>query len=309
MKIQAVAQGSSTRGLLSIVLAAVLWGTVGVAIKALYGLADTNPLSIGFFRLAIAVPALFWACWLTLGVRMFRVAWRDLALMLLLGAMMALYQVCYFGAIAQVGVAIAVLVTLCIAPVVVALLSLWLFREKLTLRLILALTFALSGTALFVDFQPHGGAQGNAVLGVLLALGSAFGYAVVTLCSRTLARRYHPLQSLTIGLGAGAMILLPFAIANGFVINYPVVGWVLLLYLGLVPTVLAYVLFLSGMRYTTATVASITTLLEPMTSTLLAWLFFKEQLSLLGLLGGILLLGAIVLLFTGSQKDCLPTRG
>jgi DME family drug/metabolite transporter len=57
------------------------------------------------------------------------------------------------------------------------------------------------------------------------------------------------------------------------------------------------------MRYTTATVASITTLLEPMTSTLLAWLFFKEQLTLLGLLGGILLLGAIVLLFTDSQKD------
>lgn len=302
MKIQAVAQGSSTRGLLLIVLAAVLWGTVGVAIKALYGLADTNPLSIGFFRLAIAVPALFWACWLTLGVRMFRVAWRDLALMLLLGAMMALYQVCYFGAIAQVGVAIAVLITLCIAPVLVALLSLWLFREKLTPKLILALTFALSGTALFVDFQPHGGAQGNAVIGVLLALGSAFGYAVITLCSRTLARRYHPLQSLTIGFGTGAMILLPFAIANG-VVNYPVVGWVLLLYLGLVPTVLAYVLFLSGMRYTTATVASITTLLEPMTSTLLAWLFFKEQLTLLGLLGGILLLGAIVLLFTDSQKD------
>jgi DME family drug/metabolite transporter len=302
MKIQAVAQGSSTRGLLLIVLAAVLWGTVGVAIKALYGLADTNPLSIGFFRLAIAVPALFWACWLTLGVRMFRVAWRDLALMLLLGAMMALYQVCYFGAIAQVGVAIAVLITLCIAPVLVALLSLWLFREKLTPKLILALTFALIGTALFVDFQPHGGAQGNAVIGVLLALGSAFGYAVITLCSRTLARRYHPLQSLTIGFGTGAMILLPFAIANG-VVNYPVVGWVLLLYLGLVPTVLAYVLFLSGMRYTTATVASITTLLEPMTSTLLAWLFFKEQLTLLGLLGGILLLGAIVLLFTDSQKD------
>ena len=302
MKIQAVAQGSSTRGLLLIVLAAVLWGTVGVAIKALYGLADTNPLSIGFFRLAIAVPALFWACWLTLGVRMFRVAWRDLALMLLLGAMMALYQVCYFGAIAQVGVGIAVLITLCIAPVLVALLSLWLFREKLTPKLILALTFALIGTALFVDFQPHAGAQGNAVIGVLLALGSAFGYAVITLCSRTLARRYHPLQSLSIGFGTGAMILLPFAIANG-VVNYPIVGWVLLLYLGLVPTVLAYVLFLSGMRYTTATVASITTLLEPMTSTLLAWLFFKEQLTLLGLLGGILLLGAIVLLFTDSQKD------
>src|SRR4028118_395376 len=125
MKIQAVAQGSSTYGLLLIVLSALLWGTVGVAVKAIYGLADTNPLSIGFLRLAISVPALFLAGWLVLGGRMFRVVRRrDLAIMLLLGVMVAFYQVCYFGAIAQVGVAIAVLVTLCTAPVLVALLSL-----------------------------------------------------------------------------------------------------------------------------------------------------------------------------------------
>jgi DME family drug/metabolite transporter len=299
MKIQAVAQGSSTYGLLLIVLSALLWGTVGVAVKAIYGLADTNPLSIGFLRLAISVPALFLAGWLVLGGRMFRVVRRrDLAIMLLLGVMVALYQVCYFGAIAQVGVAIAVLVTLCTAPVLVALLSLWLFREKLTSNLMLALACALLGTVLLVSVQPNtAGVQSNTAIGVLLALGSAFGYAVITLCSRLLAGRYHPLQSLTIGFGTGAIILLPFALLSGFVISYPVVGWLLLLYLGLIPTVLAYVLFLSGLRYTTATAASITTLLEPMTSTLLAGLFFKEQLGLFGLLGGILLLGSIVLLF------------
>lgn len=299
MKIQAVAQGSSTYGLLLIVLSALLWGTVGVAVKAIYGLADTNPLSIGFLRLAISVPALFLAGWLVLGGRMFRaVRRRDLAIMLLLGVMVAFYQVCYFGAIAQVGVAIAVLVTLCTAPVLVALLSLWLFREKLTSKLMLALACALLGTVLLVSVQPNAaGVQSNTAIGVLLALGSAFGYAVLTLCSHLLAGRYHPLQSLTIGFGTGAIILLPFALLSGFAISYPVVGWLLLLYLGLIPTVLAYVLFLSGLRYTTATAASITTLLEPLTSTLLAGLFFKEQLGLFGLFGGILLLGSIVLLF------------
>jgi DME family drug/metabolite transporter len=304
MKIQAVAQGSSTHGLSLIVLSAVLWGTVGVAVKVIYGLAETNPLSIGFFRLAIAAPALFWACWWALGAQMFRVVRRDLVLMMLIGVMMALYQVCYFGAIAKVGVAIAVLVTLCIAPIFVALLSLWLFSEKLTSRLLLALTFALIGTVLLVGVQPNGaGALHNTVVGVLLALGSAFGYAVIALCSRALAQRYHPLQSLTIGFGTGAIILLPFALSNGFVVSYPAVGWMLLLYLGLIPTVLAYVLFLYGIRHTTATVASITTLLEPLTSTLLAWLFFKEQLSVFGLMGGILLIGAIVLLFSNNSSQ------
>jgi DME family drug/metabolite transporter len=154
-----------------------------------------------------------------------------------------------------------------------------------------------------MDVQPNAtGEQGNAVLGVLLALGSAFGYAVIALCSRALAGRYHPLQSLTIGFGTGAVILLPFALFNGLVVSYPASGWSILLYLGLVPTVLAYVLFLSGMRHTTATLASITTLLEPLTSTLLAWLFFKEQLGFFGLLGGMLLVGAILLLFRNDSS-------
>jgi drug/metabolite transporter, DME family len=301
MKNQVIATGN-TRGLLSIILAALLWGTVGVVVKLIFGLTSTNALSIGFLRLAISVPVLLAASYYLLKGKLFRVAKLDLVLMLLIGVMMALYQVCYFGAIAKVGVAISVLVTLCIAPIIVALVSLCWFGEKLTPQLRLALCFALIGTVLLVGVPSHNAiAPFNTLVGVLLALGSACGYAVITLCSRALARRYHPLQSLTIGLSVGAVILLPFALCNGFVVNYSTVGWGLLLYLGLVPTVFAYLLFLSGMRQTTATVASITTLLEPLISTILAWLFFKEQLGLWGLLGGLLLLGAIVLLWRSSQ--------
>ncbi len=190
MKTQVHAQGRSTRGLLLIMLCAVLWGTVGVAIKAIYQLAATNPLSVGFFRLAIAVPVLFLACWLTQGLSMFCVARRDLVLMLLLGAMTALYQVCYFAAIRLVGVAIAVLVTLCTAPVLVALLAAVLLREQLRLRILLSGGCALGGTTLLVGIQPNAvSVQGSTMLiGVLLALGAALSYAVVTLCSRTLVR-------------------------------------------------------------------------------------------------------------------------
>src|SRR5918911_1317558 len=93
-------RSESRRGLLMILLAAILWGTVGSATKALYGLAATNALSLGFFRLALAAPALMFACWRALGRRSFRIAPRDLLLMVLIGAAMAFYQVCYFAAIA-----------------------------------------------------------------------------------------------------------------------------------------------------------------------------------------------------------------
>ena len=234
---------------------------------------------------------------------MFRITPRDLGHMLLMGAFMAFYQVCYFAAIARVGVAIAVLVTLCTAPVMVALLSALLLRERLTGAIVLALACALAGTAMLIWVGPEtGGARRDTLAGVLLALGSAFGYTMLTLCSRTLAGRYHPLQPITIGFAAGALLLLPFALATGFVISYPAGGWALLLYLGLVPTALAYVLFLTGMRSVTATVASIATLIEPLTSTLLAWLLFGEQLGPLGVFGAALLLGAIGLLYRGESR-------
>jgi len=63
-----------------------------------------------------------------------------------------------------------------------------------------------------------------------------------------------------------------------------------------VPTALAYGLFLTGMRATPATVASIATLLEPLTATLLAWVLFGERLGPLGLAGTALLLTAMAVL-------------
>ncbi|WP_289501200.1 DMT family transporter [Gloeocapsopsis sp. IPPAS B-1203] len=71
----------------------------------------------------------------------------------------------------------------------------------------------------------------------------------------------------------------------------------ILLYLGIVPTALAYLLYFSGIRHTTATIASIATLLEPLTATILAWWFFGEQIGAIGLLGAAMLVIASGLLY------------
>ncbi|HEU4322402.1 MAG TPA: DMT family transporter [Roseiflexaceae bacterium] len=282
------------RGLLLIVFAAVLWGTVGVATRATYEVADTNALSIGFYRLLFSLPVLLVVGWRVLGGRLLRIARRDMLTMGLVGIMMAIYQVCLFSAIPLVGVSIAVLITLCVAPVIVALGSAALFGEKPTARVGLALAGALGGSALLV--APDGGQAGVNLVGVLFALGSAAGYATLTLCSRSLASRYHPIQPLLVGFAAGAALLLPFALLNGLTVAFPAQGWALLVYLGVVPTTLAYVLFMAGIRHVSATVASIITLLEPLTAAALAWLFFGERLGGTALLGAALLLGAIIVL-------------
>lgn len=285
-------------GALAIVTAAGLWGTVGVATRALYGLAPaTNALSIGFFRLALSVPALGLLAWRTVGPALFRVPRRDLGLMLVMGALMALYQVCYFAAIPRLGVTTAVILTICSAPVLVAVLAALFLKERFSAALAVALLAALAGTILLAGLTPaEFTVRSQEVAGVLLALGSAAGYAVLTLCSRVLAGRYHPLQPTFIAFASGALALLPFALAGGLTLTYPVPGWLLLLHLGLLPTALGYWLFMTGLKHTPATAASILALAEPLTSTLLAAWLFGERLPPAGLAGAGLLIGALLLL-------------
>ena len=67
------------RGLVLILIAALLWGTVGVTTKTIYTLVATTALSVGFLRLAIATPVLLLACWRTCGRQALRIAPRDLS--------------------------------------------------------------------------------------------------------------------------------------------------------------------------------------------------------------------------------------
>lgn len=300
MKIQLIAQAETRLSLGLVLFSATLWGTTGVFVRALYGMTATHALSVGFFRLAFSLPFLWIACWLVLKQRMFRVKRADLLVMLLIGGLTAGYQICYFSALAQIGVAAAALITLCTAPVWVAVLAAALLGEPLTRSVSLAGGCAIAGTVLLIGIQSDFLADTNSVVGVLLALMSAVGYAAMVLCSRRLAGRYHPLQSVTISFTVSAIVLLPCTLTMGWVSSYPAMGWAVLLYLGAIPTALAYLLYFQGMRHTSATVASIATLLEPLMSTLLACWLFGEQLGSLGFIGAMLLIGAIGLLYRGN---------
>ena len=283
-------------GLLLIVLAAMLWGTAGVSTRAIYGLAETTAVSVAFLRLALSLPLLGGASAVILGQSGWCIGPRHLGLMAVSGLMLALYQLLFFAALERVGVAVATLVTLCSAPVLVALLSTVLLGERPTRRLGMAAGLAILGTLLLVSPAEGTTVDGSTATGLLLALGSALGYAVVTIVSRRIAGAYQPLLPVAVAATVGTLALLPVMLLDGPRMEYPAAGWLLLLYLGVGPTAVGYVLFTRGMRTTAATVASVVTLVEPLTAAVLAWLLFDEQLGPLALAGAGLLLGAVLLL-------------
>jgi DME family drug/metabolite transporter len=158
----------------------------------------------------------------------------------------------------------------------------------------------LIGVGQHVAGPPTGAALG----GILLALGAACCFAAFILVSRLLANRYPPLLSITIAVGIGAVLLIGVsAITTGLTVRYPWEVWALFLYLALVPTALGYALFYQGVQHTTASEASVASLVEPLTATVLALVLFGEHLGPLGWLGAVLLISAIAFLYRNGSSS------
>jgi len=285
-------------------LASSLWGTAAVVIKELYRTTDIDPFAVAFFRLALALPLVAAACGRSLGRPAFKVRGRELSLMMLVGVVLAQYHVCYFAAISFVGVAMASLVTLCSAPILVAIISAILLREKPTSRVLWALALAILGTVCLIGAPETPASWRHTLAGIALSLGSAIGYAAVTLMSRALYARHHPLQTTTFAFAVAVLIIFPLSCCTGISFRYPPRAWMLLLYIGTVSTALAYIMFFVGLQYITATIAAILTMAEPLTATILAWQIFGESLGLVGWIGGGLLMGAIVVLYGSDGAEC-----
>lgn len=288
-------------GLWLVTGAAILWGTIGVATKTIYNIDSTTSLFINLARMLIASPVLLAACWHRVGRAMFNIRRRDFVLMLLTGTLLAVSHAAYFAAIRYAGVTIATLLTICIAPLVVTSVSVLLKMETLTGRTVIALLCALIGSVLLVGQPSPDDTQGNLPAGTLLSLISAVTYAGMIICGRFLASDYHPLQVTAITFGAGTVVLLLVNLASGVVTVQTTQGWLLVVYLGLVPSALAYWLFQMGLRTVSATAASILGMLDPLVAALLAWMLFGETLAAVGIAGAGLLILSIFLLSSDKQ--------
>ncbi len=288
-----------------LVIAACLWGTVGVTSGLLQRIQETPSLTVGFLRMAFSASFLLGLAWLTTRrspLALLRLSRREWGLFGLMGLTTASYQLFYFAAIPISSVTLVVVVALCSAPLLVALLSIPIFGERLTGQLLLALALALGGTVLLASGS--GGASGeffkaDYLLGTVLALGAGFSYSCFTICSKLATRHSQrgPVQTTAVAFTLSAFMLLPAAWFSGNLRLELAPGvWGLAAYLGLIPTGLAYIIFLHGLKKSSATAAAITTLLEPAVAAFLAWLLLGESLSLASFGGALLLLGSVGLL-------------
>ncbi|HXJ80660.1 MAG TPA: EamA family transporter [Candidatus Methylomirabilis sp.] len=308
-------------GLLLTALASISWGTTGATMTLLSRTNDIGPMLVGWARLAVAAPCLVLAATLTSLVRSDRrvttprqapsSTWtaRQSISYVVPGLAMAAYQVCYFRAVTLSGVAVTALLAIGTAPLLIAVLAGLLLRERLSAIARISLALAVAGTALLV-VGPRGLGQssGRFGLGALLALGAGASYAVYAVATKGIFSRAAPLPVAAITFSLAAIFLTPTLLGQRAPFSSVAAHWPLLLYLGVGPTAVAYVLFTEGLRRVPATAAGIVSLIEPLTATLLGVMLFGESLGALGVGGAILLLVSFGLLAAGDRVRLAERR-
>ncbi|MFG3438876.1 DMT family transporter [Nonomuraea sp. NPDC047897] len=179
-----------------------------------------------------------------------------------------------------------------IGPILIALLSSRLLGEGLPRPLLAGMAVSFAGAA--VVGLSMSGAGHASVLGVLLCVLAAAGYAAGVVAQKPALRHASALQVTTFGCLAGAVACLPFAgVLVSEAARAPLAATANMIYLGVFPTALAFTTWAYALARTTAGRMGATTYVVPALVVPMSWLALDEVPGPLTLAGGALCLAGV----------------
>ncbi len=285
-----------------ILSAGTLWGTMGIFVRKLSAFQFTA-IQIAALRIMVGA-VIFLAVTAALNRDKLKIHLRDIGWFFGMGiCSILLFTICYFQTIALASLSVAAIL-LYTAPIMVMLMSLILFQEKMTRRKFLALLMAFFGCILVsgIGRDSHISA---AAIG--FGLASAFGYGLYSILGTFVLCRYHPVTVTTYSFlcaGTGALILSHPADIFQKIQTAQKPGKVVLLILltAIVTAVLPYLAYTIGLSFVKASSASIMASLEPVVATIAGCVIFQEELTVFTLTGIALVIAAIVILNLHTEE-------
>lgn len=300
--------------LVLVMLAATLWATVGVASRLFPNDVSVSDEAYGFIRTAVAGPALLLLWGVCGGAGRAWPRFRSLPRFMLFGVCCAIFQIGLFRSFTLLGVTVTVFITVCLPPVIAVLWGLWRQPGTVSRPVLGALLLAVAGLVAFSGSGFHGEDSRSVFEGLALSVSASVAFVLMSGAARTLAAEHPPLLIAGIGLSAASLLLagMVFAVepTAWMSLGHALGHWQsgsFLLYLGLVPTALAYLLYCTGMaRCRTAAGGLVASMIEPAVAAGLALLFLGEWLTFRELTGCLMLFGAMLVLWQEEQR---PKRG
>lgn len=279
---------------LLVLSAAVLWGTTGTA--QIFLPQDAQPITIGASRLALGGFSLLFIMILMKKINFRTWPWKAT---IVAAICMAIFQPLFFTSVRITGIAIGTVVAIGSAPIFSGLIE-WLFLKIIPTRAWMAATIlsVIGCVLLFINKD----ALTVNPLGVSMSLFAGLGFAIYAIVSKSVLAKVEAIPAVAMTFSISALMLMPFL----FIFDST---WVLepsnslvILYLGIMTTSLAYILFLKGLQKVPSSSAVTLSLGEPLTAAFLGVFFVGEVLTPVSWVGVFLLLGGILVLTMSGRK-------
>jgi drug/metabolite transporter (DMT)-like permease len=287
------------RALLAAAVTVVLWASAFVAIRSAGHDFSPGALALGRLLSGAAVLAL-----ISLSRRVGwppRAAWPGIAATGVLW--FGVYMVALNWGEQHVDAGTAAMVVN-IGPILIALLSGWLLKDRVPRPLILGITVSFAGVIL-VGIATSAGKNAS-LAGVLLCLLAAVSYSVAVVSQKPALRHASALQVTTFGCAVGALACLPF---TGQLVSQlgtaPLTATLSVAYLGVFPTAVAFTTWAYALSKTSASRMGATTYLVPALTVLMSWVILGQVPGWLALAGGMLCLVGVAL---SRRRSGTPQR-
>lgn len=284
---------NTIKGVICAIVAAVSYGTIPLGALCLYE-QGVNTDSILFYRYLLALIILCGVMFVK--KEGFKVTKREFFTVMSLGAFFMLSSITLFISYKYMDAGIASTL-LFVYPVMVAVIMSVFFKEKLSLKIVLSIVLALVGIGLLYKGENGVVLSGT---GVALVLVSALTYAIYMVGINKSKIKLSSLK-MTFYVSIACIfwvVLHSFSSAENNIHLIPSAeGWMWIVFLAIVPTVLSLVSLTIALRCIGSTPVAIMGALEPLTAVLIGVVVFDEAFTI-KLAGGIflILLAVIVIL-------------
>ena len=286
-----------------ILLAGVLWGCMGLFVRPLN---DMGLSSWDIVFLRAVLTTVFMALLLLIKDKsLFKIRLRDIWCFLGTGLLsIVFFNLCYFKEITITSLSVAAIL-LYTAPAFVMIISAFCFKERLSVRKIIALVLSFTGLIFVTGVLGGSGVERLNFSTIMIGLGAGLGYALYSIFSRFAIERGY--ESYTISFYtflfaafATLFFVKPMDVTTTVASSFP--GVILAFVFVLVSTVIPYITYTRGLKSVENGQASIIASIEPVVATLNGIILFGEKMSWSVAAGIILVLAGIVISNLGGGK-------
>ncbi|HEX9674818.1 MAG TPA: DMT family transporter [Anaerolineales bacterium] len=271
----------------------LIWGSSFLWIKI--AVQEVGPMTLVAFRLLFGLLALLIAARVTR--QRLRVSRRDLPFYAIVAVLnTALPFTLISWGETRIDSGIAAILNGSMPLFVLVLAHFWLQDERITWMRLAGLLAGFGGVGLIVGLGAAGVFEGNR-LGQLAVLGGAMSYALASTFSRRYLRNRQPLAQATMTVLVADILLWASAAAFERPLRLPQlpISWVAMLWLGLLGTGIAYLLYFYLINTWGSTRSSLVTYAMPVIGVALGVSFLAEPLDARMMLGTLLVVAGVVL--------------